>query len=173
MVDTQLLIKKFYKDFTDSETGYLNELIDELSSLEVEIPPHVLHRMIERGILQDGAPLVVGDNNTISIAGIHDVVRALEEGAVYEFSNEGIGHTYNPYRLVVAQEQDGFTMFVKVAPSKVATTAKILDVWRRHGPIPTYPPIKAIDQFRRDWEFIPELEAYFKSESNPEAALYV
>jgi hypothetical protein len=164
-----LWVKKFYRDFSEEESVYLEDILDYMCGIEIEIPSHVIQRMVERDIMIPSAPLLIDENNKIVTPGISDVLRALETGFVYEISNEGSGHTMNPYRMVVAMEDEGITLFIKVAPSKSAETAKVLDVWKRHGPIPSYPPIRTIEQFNPDWDFVSEMESFFKQDNHQDA----
>jgi hypothetical protein len=165
-MDPIVWTKKFYRDFNAKEEDFLTDLLDDMRQLEIEIPSHVISRMIQRGVMSEDAPLTIGDNDEIYVPGAKEVADSLDNGIVYEVSNEGIGRTHNPFRVVVAYEFEGHTLFVKIVPNKTSEILKVLDVWKKSGPLPSYPPPKAISQFNPNWDFLSEMERIFENESS-------
>jgi len=159
------IVKKFYRDILESERDYLNNILDDMREADVEVPDHVVERMVQRGII-DGSVDITNLNKS-AIPGVADAILTLDEGIVYEVSNEAIGRTRNPFRIVVAKEfDDGFTMFIKIVPAKSPELVKILDVWKRPGKLPLYPPAHSLRYFKADWDIEEALEAYLATSSN-------
>lgn len=168
-----MLVKKFYRDFSDDDNKYLDDLLNSMRDSAIEVPSHVISRMITRKIIEEDFVEFDGDLNILNVSslsalpGYQDTTLTFDRGIIYEISNEGIGRTTNPFRLVVAREHvDGNTYFVKVAPSWEPEVVKILDVWRRKGKIPIYPPQHSVNQFTSDWDVAESLEEFFYQEEN-------
>lgn len=173
------VVKKFYRDFTDEEQEFLKDITD-FRDEEVIIPTYVVERMVERRILPTGLP-IYGDNGDVDEEKLYylnthpsylEVVKTLIEGKPYEISNEGFGKSSNPFRLVLGREsEDGATYFVKIAPSLDGDSyIRILDVWKRKGKTPLYPPPHDLNKFVFDWDFIDAMQSFFEERqesSNP------
>lgn len=154
------VVKKFYRDIEDEELDYLEETLDNMRDAEIDIPDHVIDRMISREIISP-LNMEISEDSFSAIPGVQDVIATLDDGIVYEVSNEAIGKSRNPFRIVLAREfESGYTMFVKIAPARNVDTLKVLDVWRRKGKIPLYPPQHSIRQFKSDWNVKEAIEAY-------------
>lgn len=174
-----LIMKKFYRDLSDEENDFLVEIVDKMRSNPIDVPPHVVARMIERELLPSNLSIIDGDDVNMHILTAlpqyQEMVLALDDGRIYEVSNEAIGKDLNnPFRLVLAREaEDGNTYFVKIAPRKEATITRILDVWKRKGKIPIYPPIHALRYFVGEggWDVIETLEEYFDTQEEHHPAM--
>lgn len=163
-----VIVKKFYRDLTDDENRYLGEILMTMRDADVEIPSHVLKRMIDRNILPRGyIQFDEGDEvvNRAALAGFpghQDAVLTFDKGVIYEISNEGLGRGSNPFRIVLAHEfSDGSTYFVKIAPSWDPEEVRLLDVWKRKGKVPIYPPKHSVHLFVTDWDVVESLEEFF------------
>jgi len=140
--------KKFYRDFTEREIDMLDELQDYMAKCYVFVPPFVIKKMIERGILPNDLDVIDENMEFVkeNIGRLNDVpeyrhvVNTVSEGIPYEFSNEGVSNPISPYRLVFASEYDGHTYFVKVSVPPARRGVRIIDVWRKKGEVPISPP---------------------------------
>lgn len=171
------IVKKFYRDFSDEEKNFFNEIIHDIGEMQIEVPDYVVERMIDRRILPEDLP-IYDENDKVDESKIYflntipqylEVMRTLLEGAAYEVSNEGLNKSNNPFRLVIAREaEDGSTYFVKIAPTLDDDEfCKVLDVWKRRGKIPLYPPSHALNQFVADWDVIDAMESFFEEKHVP------
>lgn len=157
-----IILKKFYRDFTDEEIAYIESVLSDMRKLDLDIPGYVIDRMLSRHIIDPGEVMIL-----LSLPVYKEIEAAAYEGAVYEFSNEAAGKSDNPFRVVVAREgDDGYTYFVKLVPSETTPTLEVLDVWRKRGPIPEYPPQHAANHFSKQWDIIESMEMYFDSLDN-------
>lgn len=157
--------KKFYRTFNKSEVALIDELNDVMEQCFLQIPPFVLRRMIDRGLIPDNLHLLDEDDN-LDKSKLHllndlDEYRVIEdtifEGMAFEFSNEGITNPFSPYRIVWTMEDKGFAYFVKTAIPPKHGAVRVLDVWRKHGAIPFYPLPAQKELFVRgvDWNLVP------------------
>lgn len=160
------IVKKFYRDFSEEEWEFLEKVMEGMRDVPLEFPAYVVQRMIDRDILDARYISVSNDeieneDQLMAMPGYQDVVLTFDKGAVYEVSNEGVGKPGNPFRLVIAREDSsGNTYFVKVAPMAEPDSVKVLDVWRRRGKIPIYPPQHSINLFVADWDLVETIDEY-------------
>lgn len=145
-VKEHTLKKKFYRDFTEKEIDLLEELQDIMARCYIFIPPFVVRRMIDRGIIPDVGVLdneeeFVRDNLYLlnDLPEYKFISNILNEGIPYEFSNEGVSNPISPYRIVWAGEFMGFTYFVKFSVPPARGGVRVVDVWRKQGGIPFSP----------------------------------
>ncbi len=147
--NNDVIKKKFYRDFTEKEADLLDELQVIVSHSYPFVPPYVVKRMIERGIIADDIDLFdengdfIYDNYPIlnDDPGYQNVINTLSEGIAYEFSNEGRLNPILPYRVVWAAEMDdGYVYFVKTSVPPMRGGVRVVDVWRKSGSIPVAPP---------------------------------
>lgn len=139
--------KKFFRTFTSPEQKLIDELVDVMQDCYVQVPPFVIRRMIDRGIIPANLELLDEEGNLIK-HNLHrlgenpayqTVENAMYEGLAFEFNNEGANNPYSPYRMVWAAEEGGYTYFVKVSIPPKNGTVRIIDVWRKRGATPFYP----------------------------------
>lgn len=140
------VVKKFYRDLTEDEEEYIEDILAEMQDKDIHVPNYLREKMTGDSVVWD------------------DLIKVLDEGVPYEISNEGvIQGKSNPYRIVVAKEFDlpdeQLTVFVKIIPDRNGEKEVVLDVWKKHGPLPAWPPPRTIHQFVHDWDIIPDLEA--------------
>lgn len=143
------IMKKFYRDFTERETELIDALQDVMADCYVFIPPFVVQRMVDRGILKlpDGLELIDENGEFVkqNVYALNDIPEykfvesVVSSGFAYEFSNEGIHNPVGPYRVVWVDEYDGFTYFVKTSVPPMRNSVRVVDVWRKSGPIPLSP----------------------------------
>lgn len=167
--------KKFYRDLSSEEIEFLTDVIDEMRRCPIDIPAHVLERMIQREIIPYNINIMDGDGSSpnvkilSAIPGYQEAVLALDKGSIYEVSNEAIESSRNPFRIVLSRESgDGYTYFVKIAPVPNPAVVRILDVWRRRGKTPIYPPLHALKHFVRqeDWDIEEAIGAFLEESSD-------
>jgi hypothetical protein len=166
------VVKKFYRDLNDEENAYIQRLLAGMRTAPIVFPSHVIQRMISRGIIErsliqfDDEGEILNYRTLNAIPGYQNALKAFDDGHIYEISNEGLGKTKNPFRIVLSKELgDGFTYFVKITPLSDKEIedheVRILDVWRKIGKTPIYPPKHSIDQFTVDWDIMETFDAFF------------
>lgn len=148
-MSTQKVVKKFYRDLSSEEEDYIENVLTEMSDKEL---------YVVEGVREKIDDAVVWD----------DIIETLDDGVPYEISNEGVGRSENPFRIVLAKEfssNEPFTVFVKIVPDASGGSEVVLDFWKRRGSIPIYPPPHSVHQFVRDWDIISDLESIHQKKS--------
>jgi hypothetical protein len=159
--DARDVTKKFYRNFVEAELVLLDSLQDIMENCYMQIPPYILKRMVERGILPDELELLdetgfIEKENLYLLnesKEYHAVENAILNGIAFEFSNEGVKNPHSPYRVVWAIENEGFSYFVKTAVPPLEGVVRVVDVWRKKGFIPFYPLMHQADLFKRGEEW--------------------
>lgn len=142
-MSTEKVVKKFYRDLSSEEEEYIENVLAEMQDKELYVAESARSK-IDDSVIWD------------------DIMETLDEGVPYEISNEGVGRTDNPFRIVLAKEfsnDDPFTVFVKVVPDMNGRNEVVLDFWKRRGSMPIYPPPHSVHQFVQDWDIITDLES--------------
>ena len=157
------VLKKFYRDMKPEELSAVEDCMRRLRGMYPDYPPHVMKRMVDRGILpNDEANKIFDDEGNLIpermalyIENLSPVSDAFATGMVFEVSNEGAANPANPYRIVLAKEVGEYVYFVKVSSNPPSgDTIRILDVWRKMGKIPLSPPSHAIPQMTTTWNLL-------------------
>lgn len=143
------IMKKFYRDFTDTEVELVEELQDIMADCRVFIPPFVVKKMLERRVISIPNDVRMFDDNGDFIKEntfvLYDskeyrfVESVIHTGFAYEFSNEGVHNPIAPYRIVWVDDYEGYTYFVKTSVPPMRGSVRVVDVWRKKGTIPTHP----------------------------------
>jgi len=156
------LKKNFYRDFSQTDVDIIADLQDVMKGLYIQIPPFVIKKMMERGLIPEELPIfddqenIVKDNlNMLNDIPEYVFVRNILNVAMpFEFSNEGVANPFSPYRMVWAAELADYTYFVKTSLPPKDGIVRVIDVWRKQGSIPLHPLASQNQYFERgeDWD---------------------
>lgn len=144
------VVRKFYLDLTQDEESYIEEVLADMQEKDLSVSPNLKRKIYQNDMVWD------------------DLIKILDEGVPYEVSNEALPYDPDhPYRVVVAKEfnatiDEQFTVFVKIILDPNGEKEVVLDVWKKHGPIPETPPPRSFHEFVNKWDIIPDFESFKK-----------